>query len=62
MADIIAPERVAAFVAAKPAFCALCTLRDDCQGGCKAAAEVCYGSLSVPEPFLRANLDLARLL
>lgn len=60
LADILAPERIAAFVAAIPAFCAPCALRDRCQGGCKAAAQVCYGSLSVPEPFLRANLAQAR--
>jgi len=30
-------------------------LRDTCQGGCKAAAQVCYGSLTAEEPFLRCN-------
>jgi radical SAM protein with 4Fe4S-binding SPASM domain len=54
-ADLIAPERMAAFVEAVPRFCAPCTLRDTCQGGCKAAAQVCYGSLTAEEPFLHRN-------
>jgi len=54
-ADLIAPERMASFVEAVPEFCDPCTLRDTCQGGCKAAAQVCYGSLSAEEPFLHNN-------
>jgi radical SAM protein with 4Fe4S-binding SPASM domain len=61
-ADLIAPERLAPFVAALPDFCAPCTLRETCQGGCKAAAEVCYGSLSAEEPFLHCNRAAARPL
>jgi radical SAM protein with 4Fe4S-binding SPASM domain len=61
-ADMIAPERMASFVAAVPDFCAPCTLRETCQGGCKAAAEVCYGSLSAEEPFLHCNRAEARPL
>ncbi|MBN1178595.1 MAG: radical SAM protein [Anaerolineae bacterium] len=53
--DIIAAERMRAFVQAVPRFCNPCVLRDECQGGCKAAAQVCYGDLSAEEPFLRAN-------
>ncbi len=49
----IASERLAAFVAAAPAFCADCARRAECQGGCKAAAQVCYGALDAEEPFLR---------
>ncbi|MCU0519075.1 MAG: radical SAM protein [Anaerolineae bacterium] len=60
LADILAPERIAGFAAATPTFCTPCTLKDECQGGCKASAQVCYGDLSVPEPFLQANLDWAR--
>ena len=59
-ADLIAPERLAAFAEAVPAFCAPCVLRDVCQGGCKAAAEVCYGSLEAEEPFLRNNRSGSR--
>jgi radical SAM protein with 4Fe4S-binding SPASM domain len=58
-ADIIAPERLAPFVAAVPGFCDLCVLRCTCQGGCKAAAEVCYGSLCAEEPFLHRNREQA---
>lgn len=61
-ADLVAPQRIAPFVAAVPDFCAPCTLREECQGGCKAAAEVCYGSLSAEEPFLHCNRDVARPL
>jgi hypothetical protein len=30
-----------------------------CLGGCKAAAEACYGDLGVCDPFLGAFLDRA---
>lgn len=53
--DLIASERIAEFVDAVPDFCASCTLRATCQGGCKAAAQVCYGSLCSKEPFLRQS-------
>jgi radical SAM protein with 4Fe4S-binding SPASM domain len=53
--DLIAPERMAPFVAAVPGFCDPCALREVCQGGCKAAAQVCYGSLTAEEPFLHHN-------
>lgn len=59
-ADLIAPERISDFVEAIPAFCNPCTLRDTCQGGCKAAAQVCYGSLYTEEPFLYLNRDEAQ--
>ena len=61
-ADLIAPERMAAFVQAVPAFCDPCRLRDTCQGGCKASAQVCYGSLRAEEPFLRRNREKAKPL
>lgn len=61
-ADIIAPARLAAFVAATPAFCAACRRRDECQGGCKASAQVCYGALDAEEPFLHCNRERARPL
>jgi radical SAM protein with 4Fe4S-binding SPASM domain len=58
--DLISPERMAPFVESVPDFCNPCKLRDKCQGGCKAAAEVCYGSLSAEEPFLHLNRQKAR--
>jgi radical SAM protein with 4Fe4S-binding SPASM domain len=51
-----------AFRAARPALCADCRLADSCQGGCKAAAEVCCGSTSAPDPFLAAFAHLRRRL
>jgi len=59
-AEIIAPARLADFVAATPPFCASCTRRSECQGGCKAAAQVCYGDLTAEEPFLHRNRASAR--
>ncbi len=58
--DLIAPARISDFVEAVPDFCNLCKLRDTCQGGCKAAAQVCYGSLRAEEPFLHLNKDQAQ--
>jgi len=61
-ADLIAPERMAPFVDGIPRFCAACALRDTCRGGCRAAAQVCYGSPADEEPFLRRNRAYARPL
>lgn len=46
--------RMAAFCAARPAFCEDCELVDTCLGGCKAAAEVCGGDVWRCDPFLGA--------
>jgi radical SAM protein with 4Fe4S-binding SPASM domain len=54
-ASLIAPERMSAFTCAIPGFCADCARRLECQGGCKASAQVCYGSLTEKEPFLLHN-------
>ncbi len=51
--DLVSPERLKGFVNALPAICTVCEQRAVCQGGCKAAAQVCYGSLDATEPFLR---------
>lgn len=59
-ADIVSPERLAPFMQAMPSFCKACRLRETCQGGCKAAAQVYAGSLSEPEPFLCRHLDQAQ--
>jgi radical SAM protein with 4Fe4S-binding SPASM domain len=58
--ELTAPERMASFTAATPDFCAPCKMRQSCQGGCKAAAQVCYGSLSAEEPFLHLNRNRAK--
>jgi len=60
-ADLIAPARMQAFTQAGPAFCAACGRRTDCQGGCKAAAQACYGSLTAEEPFLKLNREQAKI-
>lgn len=58
-ADLTAPERLALLVAARPSFCDPCAVRDTCQGGCKAAAQVCRGSWAAEEPFLHRHRDRA---
>ena len=50
--DLIAPARLFPFTSAIPAFCSDCSHRLQCQGGCKASAQVCYNSLTAEEPFL----------
>mgnify|MGYP001120973611 CR=1 FL=1 len=49
---LISPERLSCFTSATPAYCRDCSRRTECQGGCKASAQVCYGSLELEEPFL----------
>jgi radical SAM protein with 4Fe4S-binding SPASM domain len=51
--DLVSPERLNDFIHALPAPCSACGHRTFCQGGCKAAAQVCYGALDQIEPFLR---------
>ena len=46
-----------AFTAARPPFCGGCALEQSCLGGCKAAAQVCYGDVNACDPFLALNLD-----
>jgi len=60
LADLISQPRMADFVRAVPAFCDPCAMRDACQGGCKAAAQVCRGALDAEEPFLYHNRGAAR--
>lgn len=48
-------KKLVEFMNARPSFCSGCRLEDECLGGCKAAAEVCYGSLTACEPFLHLN-------
>ena len=58
-AAMAASEAMAAFVAARPAFCTGCALETECLGGCKAAAEACTGCVSAMDPFLAAFRHLA---
>jgi len=53
--EIVSPARMDGFVHAYPAVCHACELGATCQGGCKAAAQVCYGSLEEVEPFMRTG-------
>ena len=48
-------RRMREFRLARPKFCCGCRLERECQGGCKAAAEACYGSVSEMDPFLADN-------
>jgi radical SAM protein with 4Fe4S-binding SPASM domain len=61
-ADLTAPERMVDFCQALPDFCQPCSQRQTCQGGCKAAAQACFQSLSAEEPFLRYNRAVAKPL
>jgi len=47
------------FMEARPEFCAGCRLEMQCLGGCKAAAEACFGTAAVMDPFLAAFHHLA---
>jgi radical SAM protein with 4Fe4S-binding SPASM domain len=48
------------FAAARPAFCSGCALEEKCLGGCKAAAEACFGDIGAMDPFLAAYHSCAR--
>ena len=56
-AEILGSPALAEFTAPAPEVCEPCPGLPTCRAGCRAAAEVCFGSLSEPEPWLRANLD-----
>lgn len=57
LTEILAGPALAEFVAAVPEVCRPCPGLLTCRAGCRAAAEVCFGSLYEPEPWLHANLD-----
>jgi radical SAM protein with 4Fe4S-binding SPASM domain len=59
--EIISSRRLADFAEAIPHRCEPCGRRSECQGGCKASAQVCYGDLRAEEPFLRLNRESLRL-
>lgn len=57
--DLYRRPYVDEFKALMPASCLNCPaeIRDRCHGGCKAAAEECFGSFEAEEPFLACNLQ-----
>jgi radical SAM protein with 4Fe4S-binding SPASM domain len=57
MRDILASRALQDFSSAVPAVCRPCPALETCRAGCRAAAEVCFGSLATPEPWLEMNLD-----
>jgi len=57
--DLARNDRARAFTCALPAFCRDCRAAAECQGGCKAAAESCYGDLTLEDPFLKRFASLA---
>ncbi len=57
LARILDPARMGTFLGAVPDVCDGCSRVETCQGGCRAAAEVCTGRLDDPDPFLAANLE-----
>jgi len=54
--DMINKPVMKEFVKAIPPICEPCPMARECQGGCKATAEVCYGSPREMDPFLKKNL------
>jgi pyrroloquinoline quinone biosynthesis protein E len=61
--DLYQRPYVRDFKTVMPASCLDCPveIRDRCQGGCKAAAEECFGSFETEEPFLACNLNQRRM-
>jgi radical SAM protein with 4Fe4S-binding SPASM domain len=57
MQDILANRALESFAVTTPAVCRPCPALQTCRAGCRAAAEVCFGSLTSPEPWLQANAD-----
>ena len=55
--EILDTTELAEFVDAAPEVCRPCPGLTTCRAGCRAAAEVCFGSLTEPEPWLKANLE-----
>lgn len=43
-----------------PPFCRDCPVANDCRGGCRSSAQVCYGSFASEEPYLRLWKSKAR--
>ncbi len=54
--ELLAKQEMKSFANAFPTFCMPCAQRNTCLGGCKAAAEVCFGKATEIEPFLKLAL------
>ena len=52
--SMVRSRTMKSFCSARPKMCNGCRLELTCQGGCKAAAEVCSGDCTLPDPFLDA--------
>lgn len=52
--------KLAEFMQAYPSFCSACGMRRKCRAGCRAAAEVCYGSPTACEPFIELHREGAK--
>ncbi len=61
-AELISPSRLIPYTGAIPESCSECSRRMECQGGCKASAQVCNGSLTAEEPFLGSALQRSKVL
>lgn len=59
--EMCTSDRMKDFISARPQFCSGCSSETTCQGGCKAAAEACYGSAWASDPFLNAFGSRARI-
>lgn len=59
MKDLMKNQTMRKFSGAVTEFCKGCHYEKICMGGCKAAAEVCYGSMLEAEPFLKMNMEAA---
>jgi radical SAM protein with 4Fe4S-binding SPASM domain len=57
--DLVDGKAARSFIDARPKFCSGCRAEAVCQGGCKAAAEACFGTTRALEPFLAAYADRA---
>jgi radical SAM protein with 4Fe4S-binding SPASM domain len=53
---LLEKEQMRQFITALPPFCMPCPRKSECQGGCKAAAQVCYNDMKAREPFLESAL------
>jgi len=59
-AELVESESMTCYREALPDMCVGCETAVDCQGGCKAAAEVCLGSPSCADPFVSAWAEFRR--
>lgn len=55
--EIVEEEKTRELTKAAPAYCSGCVISRNCFGGCKASAQVCYGSITDKDPFLEVNKE-----